>query len=85
MDPYPPYICSVVLAKRAELECNLVAATQHLADALRLTREPGDVLQIEKWVARLRETINGRQKRLPIFDEAMPGKPQRKRGKGVKS
>ena len=55
MDTYPPYMRSVCLAKRAELARDLVAALRHLADALRLTREPGDVLQLERWQARLED------------------------------
>ena len=78
MDNYPPYVRCICLAKRAELAFDLTAALGHLADALRLTREPGDVLQIERWAERIKLELDGRQRKLPIFDDPVIGKRKSK-------
>jgi hypothetical protein len=45
------------LAKRAELVGDTKQAIAHVADAAKLTREPGDQMQLERWLTRLDEKL----------------------------
>ena len=94
MDTYPPYMRSVCLAKRAELARDLVAALRRLADALRLTHEPGNVLQLERWQTRLEDERmpllrppkqTAPIKPLPGQKELLPEITARKRNKSKKA